>query len=243
MTPPKPTAAPRIDTLQPLANPMDAQIPEATPGPSSPTVVSPETDSDPNAPPQVVEKLDTPENDQMEVAAASEETPLEELAPPTPQAKIQQLLIDAQQQMASRRFTAPAGNNALLTYQHVLELESGNPAALEGIERIATYYRDVAEQSLRRGRPDESLAYISRGLSAMPKNLSLLDLRQQARLAQQQRAQAQLEEMRRQQAEQAYAEQQYQEQLHRQSAQEAQTPWWRQPPTNNSNNFGGFNQR
>ena len=144
--------------------------------------------------------------------------------------------------MASRRITAPASSNALSTYQRVLELEPGNSAALQGIQNIAAYYRNVAEQSLRRGRPDESLAYISRGLRATPQNANLLNLRQQALLTQQQREQAQQEEIRRQQMEQELAEQRYQEQLRQQRAQESQVPWWQQPPGSNSN-IGGFNQR
>jgi hypothetical protein len=242
--PPAKPAQPQTDHLQSSANPADSPISETSAAMSSPTADTPETDSDPNAPPQVIEQPDdTPSDDQTEVAeASSEETPPKEPTPATPQAEVQQLLADAQQQMASRRFTAPASNNALMIYQRVLELEPGNPAALEGIESIAAYYRNVAGQSLRQGRPDESLAYISRGLRATPQNSNLLSLRQQARLVQQQREQAQREEARRQQAEQAYAEQRYQEQLRQQRAQESQTPWWQQPP-NSNNNTGGFNQR
>lgn len=144
--------------------------------------------------------------------------------------------------MDSRRITAPASSNALRSYQRVLELDPNNAAARAGIDRIAAYYRDVAEQSLRQGRPDESLAYVGRGLRAVPQNPDLLNLRRQARLIQQQREQAQQEEMRRQQAEQELAEQQYQERLRQQQRlQETPQPWWQQPPS--YNNETGFNQR
>lgn len=142
--------------------------------------------------------------------------------------------------MNSRRLTAPTGNNALRSYQRILELEPGNSAARAGIDQIVTYYRSVAEQSLRQGRPDESLAYIGRGLRATPQDQDLLNLRRQARLLQQQREQAQQEEIRRRQAEQELAEQQYQEQLRQQPPQEQQ-PWWQQPP--HYENSSGFNQR
>ena len=142
--------------------------------------------------------------------------------------------------MDSRRITAPASGNALRSYQRILELDSGNAAARAGIDRIAAYYREIAEKSLRQGRPDESLAYIGRGLRATPQNQDLLNLRRQARLLQQQREQAQLEETRRQQAERELAEQQYQEQLRQQPPQEQQ-PRWQQPP--NYDNSSGFNQR
>lgn len=224
-------------SLQPLANPATTPLP----GASEITAVTPpptptEADSDPNAPPRVVE---SPAADGQSPVAV-EGTPTEEPSPPTPQAEIEQLLAEAQQQVDSRRLTAPANGNALQSYQRILELEPGNAAARAGIDLIAVHYRDIAEQSLRQGRPDESLAYIGRGLRATPQNQDLLNLRRQARLIQQQREQAQLEEMRRQQAEQELAEQQYQERLRQQRVQEPQ-PWWQQPPAYDNNS--GFNQR
>ena len=163
--------------------------------------------------------------------------------PPTPQAEIEQLITDAQQQMENRRFTAPASGNALSTYRRILELQPDHPTALEGIQRITTYYRDIAQQSLQQGRLDESLAYINRGLRATPQNDALLTLRRQVQQAQraarqreqaEQQRQAALEAMQRQQLEQLR-----QEQLRRQ--QEQRQPWWRQPSNYNDNS--GFNNR
>ena len=226
--------------LQPLANPATntPEIAVATPPP-----VTPGTDTDPNAPPQVVESLPAapPPTDEDQPETLAEETaPIEEPLPPTPQAEIAQLLTEAQQQIDSRRLTAPANSNALRSYQRVLELDPGNAAAQAGIEQIAAYYRKVAEQSLQQGRPDESLAYIGRGLRAAPQHRELMNLRQQARLIEQQRELAQQEALRRQQAEEELAERQYQERLGQQRAQEPQI-WWQQPPTYNDS--PGFNQR
>ncbi|MDG4594184.1 MAG: hypothetical protein P9F75_00560 [Candidatus Contendobacter sp.] len=174
--------------------------------------------------------------------SAPTEPTAEAAPPPTPLTEIEQLLADAQQQMDNRRFTAPASGNALSTYQRVLALQPNHPAALEGIQRITIYYRDVAQQSLQQGRLDESLAYINRGLRATPQSDALLGLRRQVQQAQQataqrardeQRRQAALEEMQRQQFERIR-----QESVRRQ--QEQQQPWWRQPSDYNS---GGFNQR
>jgi tetratricopeptide (TPR) repeat protein len=163
--------------------------------------------------------------------------------PPTPQAELEQLLTDAQQQMDNRRFTAPSSGNALSTYRRILELQPDHPAALEGIQRITAYYQDIAQQSLRQGRLDESLAYINRGLRATPKNDALLSLRRQVQQAQkaarqrereEQQKRAALEEMQRQQLEPIQREQPRRQ-------QEQQLPWWRQPPPPNES--GGFNQR
>jgi hypothetical protein len=166
--------------------------------------------------------------------------PTEQAGPPTPQTQIEQLLTEAQQQMESRRLTAPASGNALNSYRRILELEADNPAALEGIERIAAYYRDIAEQTRQQGRFEESLAYIGRGLQASPKNESLLNLRQEVRLVRQReqvQRQALAEAARRQQAERDRDEQNQ----HRQPVPPAQQPWWQQPAAPASDS--GFNQR
>lgn len=145
--------------------------------------------------------------------------------------------------MDSRRITAPANGNALNTYRHVLELQPENPVALAGIQRIAAYYQNAAEQSLRQGQPDESLTYLGRGLRAVPNDQALLSLRREAQLAKQreqeeqerQKRQALQEAMRRQQAEGQRREE------FRRREMEAQQPWWQQPP--NYQNSSGFNQR
>lgn len=174
--------------------------------------------------------------------AAVAETPAEEFGPPAPQTQIEQLLAEAQQQMESRRLTAPASGNALNSYRRILEVEADNPAALEGIERIAAYYRDIAEQTRQQGRIEESLAYISRGLQASPKNESLLNLRQAVRLdkqREQEQRQALAEAARRQQVERERDEQNLQRRQPVTPVQ--QQPWWQQPaaPAGDS----GFNQR
>ncbi len=195
-----------------------------------PSVPGNETTDDPNVAPILPEQqAATPEN--------SPDPAVEVLTPTTPQMEIEKLLADAQQQISNRRFTAPASGNALSTYRRILEIQPDHPAAIQGIQGIASYYRDAAQQSLQQGRLDESLGYINRGLRATPKNDALLNLRQEARRAkqrEQEERQALREEIRRRQDEQAQVEQLRQEQ------QELQQPWWRQPSQTQES---GFNQR
>ena len=227
--------SPRSRSLATIVAPPPAR------SPSAPAVVAPPVapDSPPiAAPPSPPTATDPGLTETAVPTAPLAETPAEESAPPPPQAEIDQLLAEAQQQMESRRLTAPAGGNALRSYQRVLELEADNSAALEGLERIAAYYRDIAEQTRQQGRLEESLAYVGRGLQASPKNERLLNLRREIRLArqrEQEQRQARVEEARRQQA-----ERDEQNQL-RQRMVEPQQPWWRQPPP--SANDSGFNQR
>lgn len=218
-----PSSQPPADLADPAGSPPDptakpAGDPAATPTPPEPR---------PNASDSQTASTDTP--------AAP---PAEEPAPsPTPQVEIERLLAEAQQQMDNRRITAPASDNALSTYRRVLELQPQNPVALAGIQRVAAYYQNVAEQSLRQGQLDESLAYIGRGLRAAPNDQALLNLRRATQLAKQrkQEEQALLEDIRRQQAERQQREALRQREL------EAQQPWWQQPP--NYQNSSGFNQR
>ena len=230
--------SPRSRSLATIVAPPPAR------SPSAPAVVAPPVApgsppiAAPPSPPTTTDPATDPGLTETAVPTAPlAETPTEETAPP-PQAEIDQLLAEAQQQMESRRLTAPAGGNALRSYQRVLELEADNSAALGGLERIAAYYRDIAEQTRQQGRLEESLAYVGRGLQASPKNEQLLNLRREVRLArqrEQEQRQARVEEARRQQA-----ERDEQNQL-RQRMIEPQQPWWRQPapPANDS----GFNQR
>lgn len=179
------------------------------------------------------------------------------LTPAQQQQEIRQLLIDAQEQMASRRFVSPNSSNALQSYQRVLELEPTNSVASEGVQRIATYYQQIAQQSLQQGKPDESLSYISRGLRAAPNNETLLRLRRDARSAkqrQEQQRRADLEERRRQEGEVLRRRQE------EETAQEVRTAprqapppanWQRQPSWEGQRsgqqpsyyNESGFNQR
>jgi hypothetical protein len=181
-----------------------------------------------------------PSDSPAEPVPPTTEPTVEVVPPPTPQAEIEQLLAEAQQQMENRRLTAPASGNALTTYRRVLELQPNHPVALDGIQRITSYYRDMAQQSLQQGKLDESLAYTQRGLRAEPKSDALLNLRRQAQLAKQrEREEAQRQAMLEEEMQRQRLEQIRQEQLRRQQEQQ---PWWRQSPSYD-NSSSGFNQR
>ena len=233
--PPAPTASPETPLAQTGAIVVHAQPPE--------------TPADVGSPPVTPEQTTAPA--QTDPAAAPPAAPVEPIPALTAQQQeIQQLLADARLQMEDRRFTSPPSGNALLSYQRILELEPSNPVATEGVQRITTYYQDIARQSLLEGRTDESLAYINRGLRAAPNNPALLNLRREARSAKQreeQQRQSLLEERRRKEAE-LQARRQEAEPAREISRQpppvERPSPWWQrqqqQPPAYNES---GFNQR
>lgn len=218
----------------------------------SPPASPPVTDGNPVATPLSTEPPSATAATQPESATPPAEdtaaTPDEDTAA-TPQTEIEQLLANAQQQMDSRRLTAPTSGNALRTYQRILELQPDHPTAIDGIQRIAAYYVGVAEQSLRQGRLDESLAYANRGLRAVPKHPALLNLRkaaQQAKRREQERQQALIEETQRQQPIEQPEQEQFQpRQPVQRPQQQQQQPWWRQPSPQYSPQYNdsGFNQR
>ena len=223
---------------QPTANSARAasnqSSPPATSGiPSLPPAA--ETTDDPNVAPQLPEQPIATSTDPADPAA-------ETLVPITPEMEIEKLLAEAQQQIDNRRFTAPASGNALSSYRRILELRPDQPAALEGIQRIAAYYREAAQQSLQQGRVEEGLGYINRGLRTAPNNDALLNLRQEAHRAKQRQQEIQRaaqQELQRQQAEQARLEQQ-QRAIQQQQQQQQPSPWWQQPSQSQDS---GFNQR
>jgi hypothetical protein len=228
----------------PAANP--AGVPPATA--ANPADVPPATATNPAGVPPALETQPAAQpNGQTEPVATPTEPPVEAVPPPTPEAEVDRLLAEAQQQIDNRRFTAPASGNALSTYRRVLELQPNHPAALNGIQLITTYYRDIAQQSLQQGRLDESLAYINRGLRAAPKNDALLSLRRQVQKAKQRELQEQ-QQTALEEGQQQMPEPVRQERLRRQQEQQQQQqPWWRQPSNNsnnsNNNEGSGFNQR
>ena len=107
------------------------------------------------------------------------------------QRQISLLLAEAQRQWQVGKISEPAGDNAFESYRQVLKLEPKNSEAREklvaiGRIRLGIQYQKEAEQLLREGALQESLAKIEAGLRLAPDFPALLQLREQvqARLKQ-----------------------------------------------------------
>ena len=70
------------------------------------------------------------------------------LPPPPPPDPVATLLSKARKQERENKLTTPSGDNALETYQEVLQLAPGQAAALAGVRRIKEHY-------LQRGKKAE----------------------------------------------------------------------------------------
>lgn len=103
---------------------------------------------------------------------------------------LESLLQKAQTQWAADKLTAPAGDNAYETYQHILALDNRNQFAHAGLEKMAQYYENLARVTQEQGDFMRSLDMIKQGLFVKPQASGLLALQRevQEKIAQQTQA-------------------------------------------------------
>jgi tetratricopeptide (TPR) repeat protein len=98
---------------------------------------------------------------------------------PTPQQRqeIARLLHQATASIAASRFTLPAGNNAVESYQRVLQIDPRNKAALKGLNDLAALFERLGKTELYMGHPDQARLRVEQGLMISPTNKGILSLR------------------------------------------------------------------
>ncbi len=114
------------------------------------------------------------------------------------QAKIEQLLLGAEMDLAENRLTTPADNNALEKYQKVFALEEGNEQAGEGLTRIIQRYGSLAESALAAEKFSRAAKYLDKADSVIPDTEMIRELRiemdqQQRKIAEQRERAATIE--------------------------------------------------
>ena len=75
------------------------------------------------------------------------------------------------------KLTTPPEDNAHYYFSRLLELDPGNPQAVEGIADIGRRYAQMAEAQIRRGNYAAAETYLSEGLRVDPRNKQLQVLR------------------------------------------------------------------
>ena len=95
------------------------------------------------------------------------------------QALIDKLLAKAASDVRELRLTTPAGNNALESYQTVLDLQPDNPLAQEGLSQIVARYAQLAQHSLANGEFTRAERLLRRADSIQPNAESTMRVRQQ----------------------------------------------------------------
>jgi tetratricopeptide (TPR) repeat protein len=129
--PPRPVeAAPPAQFLPEPASGTEIKLALPPPSPPPPLAIpaEPESAAPAEAPP----------------AAPAEPAPLAEAS--TPAGEKEKLLAQAEEQLAARRLTSPAGNNAYETYQALARLDSAQASKL--LERIVENYLRLARERL-----------------------------------------------------------------------------------------------
>jgi TonB family protein len=84
------------------------------------------------------------------------------------QGKVDELLEKARLAMHERRFTEPAGDNALLYYRSAAAADPGNLEARDGLQRVAGVLAGRFDEALTAGRFDEAAANLANFKAAAP---------------------------------------------------------------------------
>jgi TonB family protein len=110
-----------------------------------------------------------------QTAAPAPLTPAAESVPPPPAAetaivngKVDELLEKARLAMHERRFTEPAGDNALLFYRSAVAADNKNAEARDGLQRVASVVVSRFEEAMNGGRVDEAAQTLASFKSAAP---------------------------------------------------------------------------
>ena len=73
-----------------------------------------------------------------------------------------QLLQEADRHFKAKRYLTPVNNNAYSVYQAILASDPGNPTAMERIEQMKAFYREVGDRHFSRGNWRKALTYFER---------------------------------------------------------------------------------
>lgn len=117
-------------------------------------------------------------------AAAPAEAPADAAAlPPAPSAdlaivhgKVDELLEKARLAMRERRYTEPAGDNALLYYRSAVAANGANGEARDGLQRVAGVLAGRFEESLNAGHLDEAGQNFANFRAAVPDDARVAEL-------------------------------------------------------------------
>jgi protein TonB len=98
-------------------------------------------------------------------------------APPVNAEIVKALKFLGQQSLDAYKLTYPPGDNAYYYFSRLLEIEPGNPEAVNGILQIADRYAFLAEQAVLNNENEKASAYADIGLRINPRNEALLALK------------------------------------------------------------------
>lgn len=87
--------------------------------------------------------------------------------------------LKAQRALSKNNLTTPTDDSAYTFYRRILQIDSNNTVALNGLQRIGDKYASMADDSQRKRKTDEARVYVARGLKVVPNHKRLLQLKTQ----------------------------------------------------------------
>jgi tetratricopeptide (TPR) repeat protein len=97
---------------------------------------------------------------------------------PANQARVEELLEQADKALAAGDLVLPPGDSAYDKYRAVLRLDGNNAKAFAGLGRIPARAKDLFEQALKAGTPNKARAYLEAIVDVDPGSASLAPLRE-----------------------------------------------------------------
>ncbi len=99
-------------------------------------------------------------------------------AAPADQARVDQLLDEAEKAVAAGNLNVPPGDSAYDKYRAVLALDGNNAKAFAGLSRIPVRAKELFEQALKAGTPNKAYAYLDAVADLSPGDNSLPAMRE-----------------------------------------------------------------
>ncbi|MEE9411592.1 MAG: AAA family ATPase [Methylococcales bacterium] len=102
-----------------------------------------------------------------------------QLVSSTDEEKVVKLLATAERQFSALKLKFPEQDNAFETYTSILSIIPNEQRALNGLQRIVSYYLKKAQKLRSEGNLDKSKLFINRGLRVSPDHQQLTAFKQQ----------------------------------------------------------------
>ncbi len=153
------------ETLPEVSGPV---LPDGAPSDGAPGDDTPGDESGESPPLDTAAATDTTEAEPV----AGQETPPDAEAPSV----LETRLAEAEAYLARDALGSPPGANALEIYRAILQEDPGQPQALDGLQRIAGRYAELAQAREQQGQPEQALELVRRGLSVANDHPALFQL-------------------------------------------------------------------
>jgi hypothetical protein len=93
--------------------------------------------------------------------------------------QVRQELEQAELRFSQKKYLIPESDSAVFFYHRALQIDPDNPQALEGLQRVASRYEELARKAFSANRYDRGMRLVDRGLKVVPDHSGLLQLKKE----------------------------------------------------------------